>query len=103
MDMDFSKDNNSSFNSSFGNTSLSKNKLGDEDSYFSVFKHSNHEKGLYCDEILKYLDGFFQKPRNSDNDTKNKQWRSIQHFLDSFSSYVHSHSKVLIYNSTTKL
>lgn len=59
----------------------------DEDSYFEAFKQTNCEKGLYCDEILKFLEGFFQRARLGA-----RPWRSLQAFLDSFSTYVHNHS-----------
>ena len=59
----------------------------DEDSYFEAFKQTNCEKGLYCDEILKFLEGYFKRARLGA-----RPWRSLQSFLDSFSTYVHNHS-----------
>ena len=58
----------------------------DEDSYFEAFKQTNCEKGLYCDEILKFLEGFFNKQ------SKSIARGPLQSFLDSFSTYVHNHS-----------
>lgn len=59
----------------------------EEDSYFEAFKQTNCEKGLYCDEILKFLEGFFKRARLG-----TRPWRALQSFLDSFTNYVHNHT-----------
>lgn len=56
------------------------------DSYFEAFKRENRitncEKGLFCDEILEFLVGFFKKMK-SDRGT----WKSLQDLLRDFSTY----------------
>lgn len=67
-------------------------KKNEEDPYIHrLFKQNakNFEKGLYCDEILKFLDAFFRSPPPLPSPT-------CQSFLDSFTKYVNAHTPELM-------
>jgi len=67
---------------------------GDSDSFFETFKRENRiincEKGLFCDDILGFLDGFFKKLKSDKS-----AWRSLRDLLDDFTQYVTSHNSDL--------
>jgi len=66
----------------------------DSEGFFEAFKRENRitncEKGLYCDEILGFLDVFFKKMK-SDRGT----WVSLPDLLNDFTQYVNSHTNEL--------
>eukprot|EP01111_Echinosteliopsis_oligospora_P013872 TRINITY_DN5093_c0_g1_i1.p1 TRINITY_DN5093_c0_g1~~TRINITY_DN5093_c0_g1_i1.p1 ORF type:complete len:382 (+),score=106.48 TRINITY_DN5093_c0_g1_i1:97-1242(+) len=77
-----------------------------ESRYFEAFKKENHithcEQGLYCEDILKFLDPFFSKMKQSTTTSssstttntttpQNTTPPSLQSFLESFTSYIHQH------------
>jgi len=66
-------------------------KFAEEDNggYFETFKRENRitncEKGLFCDDILGFLDGFFKKMK------VDVTWKTLQDLLSDFTQYVGEH------------
>jgi len=66
----------------------------DKEGYFEAFKRENLipncEKGLFCDDILKFLDAFFKKMKMK------AAWLCLQDLLDDFNQYVLDHRPALV-------
>lgn len=66
----------------------------DNEGFFEAFKRENRitncEKGLFCDEILGFLDVFFKKMKSD-----RTAWATLPDLLADFTQYVNSHNTEL--------